>query len=331
MTIAFFDVDETLIDTKSMFDFLRFVLAEAGDDGTAYREQAGALQQAAADGTPRSEINRAYYRLFTGRSWTDLQDAGHRWYAELCRRDRPFLAEGLAAFHRHRAAGDVTVLVSGSFRPCLDPIAEHLGATAILCTEPLLDGDGRLTGEVRVPMIGDHKRAAAQALIDQSHADPAACHGYGDHASDLPFLTLVGHPAVIGSNPDLLEAASRGGWPVHPATPCPAPAGPAPVGPVPAGPVPAGAVPAGPVLAGRVLGGPVPGGPVWGGFASSAPGSAGRAPAGPAAAGAAAAGRSSAGRSSAGPSSAGCPSAGRPSAGSSSAGRPSAGLAATEA
>jgi HAD superfamily phosphoserine phosphatase-like hydrolase len=149
VVIAFFDVDETVVDTKSMFDFLRFTLAEDGDDGDAYQERAGRLHRAAARGVPRAEVNRAYYRLYAGARWSDLMAAGRRWYADLCGRDRPFIAEGLCAHDRHRAAGYATVLVSGSFRPCLEPLAAHLGASEILCTEPLLDPDGRLTGEVR--------------------------------------------------------------------------------------------------------------------------------------------------------------------------------------
>jgi HAD superfamily hydrolase (TIGR01490 family) len=223
VTIAFFDVDETLVDTKSMFDFLRFHLAACGDDGSRYDEQAGALRRAAASGVPRSEINRAYYRLFTGAGWTDLRAAGERWYADLLTRPEPFLAEGLAALRFHQAAGHVVALVSGSFRVCLDPVAAHLGADVVLCTEPLLDAAGRLTGEVAVPMIGDHKRSAVLDLIAARGADPAACYGYGDHSSDLAFLAEVGNPTVIGGDPELTAVAEREGWPARPATTCAAP------------------------------------------------------------------------------------------------------------
>jgi HAD superfamily hydrolase (TIGR01490 family) len=220
MTIAFFDVDETLVDTKSMFDFLRFHLASLGDDGTRYDEQAGELRRAAASGVPRSEINRAYYRLFAGSRWTELLAAGERWYADLLARPAPFLAEGIAALRFHQAAGHLVVLVSGSFRPCLDPVAAHLGADVVLCTEPLTDSAGRLTGEVATPMIGDNKRTAVLGLIAGRGADPSRCFGYGDHSSDLAFLAEVGHPTVIGRDPGLTAVAEREGWPILAATTC---------------------------------------------------------------------------------------------------------------
>jgi HAD superfamily hydrolase (TIGR01490 family) len=220
VTIAFFDVDETLVDTKSMFDFLRFHLVSRGDDGTRYDEQAGGLRRAASSGVPRSEINRAYYRLFAGESWHELLAAGEHWYAELLTRPAPFLAEGIAALRFHQAAGHQVALVSGSFRPCLDPVAAHLGADVVLCTEPLIDGSGRLTGEVAMPMIGNNKRAAVLGLITGRGADPARCFGYGDHSSDLAFLAEVGHPTVIGRDPDLTAVAEREGWPILAATTC---------------------------------------------------------------------------------------------------------------
>jgi HAD superfamily hydrolase (TIGR01490 family) len=221
--LAFFDVDETLIDTKSMFDFLRFRLAQRGDDGSRYAEQVGRLHRAAAEGVPRDQINRAYYRLFAGVPWAELLADGTRWYEELLGRPQPFIAEGIAALRAHQAAGHTPVLVSGSFRACLDPVAEHLGVSTVLCTEPLLDAEGHLTGEVRRPMIGDNKRAAVLELMDDLGVRAADCFGYGDHVSDLAFLTEVGHPTVVGGNEELRVAAQTNGWPVLSATTCAAP------------------------------------------------------------------------------------------------------------
>lgn len=60
MSVAFFDVDETLITVKSMFAFLRHWLAERGDDGGEYARITDEIKQLAAAGTPREEINRHY-------------------------------------------------------------------------------------------------------------------------------------------------------------------------------------------------------------------------------------------------------------------------------
>ncbi|MEV8032971.1 HAD-IB family hydrolase [Streptomyces sp. NPDC086182] len=205
--IAFFDVDETLIDTKSMFSFLEFHLA----DPDRYRAAAGELTRAARAGVPREETNRAYYRNYAGMEQTAVAESGRRWFARERQRDGFFHEEAVRELRRFRAEGCQVALVSGSFRACLDPIAEHLGADHLLCGEPEVVV-GRYTGEVRGVMIGEAKATAARALMKRSGARPEDCVAYGDHASDLPLLTCVGGAGVVGADPVLAEHADRFGW-----------------------------------------------------------------------------------------------------------------------
>lgn len=205
--IAFFDVDETLIDSKSMFSFLEFHLA----DPDQYRAAAGKLTRAARAGVPREETNRAYYRNYAGMEQAAVAESGRRWFARERQRDGFLHQEVVRELRRLQAEGCQVALVSGSFRACLDPIAEHLGADHMLCGEPEVVA-GRYTGEVRTAMIGEAKATAARALMDRSGARPEECVAYGDHASDLPLLTCVGGAGVVGDDPVLAEHADRFGW-----------------------------------------------------------------------------------------------------------------------
>ncbi|MGP4110477.1 HAD family hydrolase [Streptomyces sp. 4N509B] len=216
---AFFDVDETLIRTKSMFAFLRFWMARNGESDAAYEAVMTRIRSMAADGVPRDRINRAYYRHFAGVPSRELTEAGREWFAAYRAEPDAFVAATVAAMARHRAAGDLVCLVSGSFRACLDPVAEEVSADVVLCTEPLVDEAGRLTGEVAVPMIGDAKTAAVAATMTALRVPPKECAGYGDHLSDLGMLRLVGRPHVVGVDPALVEHAREHGWPVLPAEP----------------------------------------------------------------------------------------------------------------
>lgn len=224
---AFFDVDETVIRVKSMFEFLRYWMARNGDDGGEYRRVRAEFHEMAATGVERIEINRKYYRLFTGADHRSLREAGADWYVQYRTEPTAFVTATLVALDGHRAAGDTIVLVSGSFRPCLDPIAADVGAGHVLCTEPLVGPDGRLTGEVRRPMIGENKAAAVAETMTRLRLETDNCFCYGDHASDLGMLSAVGNPRVVGADPVLTEHARRNGWPVLPATTGPRPMVPA--------------------------------------------------------------------------------------------------------
>lgn len=209
--VAFFDVDETLIRAKSMFGFLRFYLRQVRNEppGT-YQRLAAGLRAAADRGVPREEINRRYYRLLAGENTAQLERAGRAWFASQPV-DARYIGATVVELRRHQAAGAVVVLLSGSFFACLAPIAEPLGVRWVLGTRPVVRR-GVLTGEVLAPMIGPRKGRAAELAAAVLSVPLAACSAYADHASDLPLLTAVGDPVVVGTDQVLAAHASRGNW-----------------------------------------------------------------------------------------------------------------------
>lgn len=209
--IAFFDVDETLISVKSMFRFLRFFLHARGFPPDKYESIANELSQLAAAGVPREETNRQYYRTFASESVDSLRQLGEDWFRSEMSSSSFFHAPVLAELQQHRQRGDLIVLVSGSFRPCLEPIAREVGADRIECTEPVV-ADGAYTGEVVTPVIGKGKAEAVTRVMAEAGADPSSCTAYGDHISDLPMLTQVGVPVVVGEDPLLTAHATSAGW-----------------------------------------------------------------------------------------------------------------------
>jgi len=212
---AFFDVDETLTTTKSMFRFLEFYWRALGRPEQEFSATLTRFRKAAVAGLPREEANRAFYALFAGHRADEVMRQGEAWFAAELASPGLWNRPGLAAFRRHAAAGHRTVLVSGSFPPCLTPLARHLGADEVLCSEPEIE-DGVYTGRVELPMIGAAKGDAAGRLMAAHGLDPAECHAYGDHLSDLPLLERVGHPVVVGDEPRLCAHARQNGWPVLP-------------------------------------------------------------------------------------------------------------------
>ncbi|MFJ5925405.1 HAD family hydrolase [Kitasatospora sp. NPDC092948] len=203
--IAFFDVDETLITVKSMFSFLEFALP------AEHRAVEDELTALAAAGVPREETNRRYYRAYRGFSEAELAETGRRWFAERLAAGGLLHEPAVRELARLRAEGCAVALVSGSFRACLDPVAEHLGGAHVLCTTPEVV-DGRYTGEVLSTAIGEGKAQAARDLMAHLGAAPEDCAAYGDHASDLPLLLAVGRPGIVGDDPVLTGHPAASGW-----------------------------------------------------------------------------------------------------------------------
>jgi HAD superfamily hydrolase (TIGR01490 family) len=207
--VVFCDVDETLINCKTMFDFLDYYLAgEYGEAGAQRAERTRReLLAKAATGMPREEANREYYRVWQGEPADAVERVAGSWWAARSVHPEFFVTATWAELECHRAAGALIVLVSGSFPAILDSVAAAVGATRLLCTRPEIS-DGRYTGEiVGDAMIGEAKRKAVRAVLGEyPFVAPADCFAYGDHVSDLPMLTEVGHPVVVGGDGRLLSA-----------------------------------------------------------------------------------------------------------------------------
>ncbi|WP_328943738.1 HAD-IB family hydrolase [Streptomyces sp. NBC_00250] len=217
--VAFFDADETLVAMKTPFSLLRHRMKREGDvTGAAYERLVEPLRRLASMGVTPVEVVSKFYELYAGVPWDDVVAEAREWYAHLRERGAPFIEPTVARLRRHQEAGHHTVVISGSWPATLHPITDDLGVDLVLCTEPELDADRRMTGAIRHAMFGPAKADAVREALAKFGADPADCYAYGDDPGDLTMLSMVGHPTVVGENPRMTAHAAEHGWPVIPAT-----------------------------------------------------------------------------------------------------------------
>jgi HAD superfamily hydrolase (TIGR01490 family) len=217
---AFFDVDGTLLRVKSMFHFAehlclhsRFVYEVSGPSRLqALRTEMQRLEQQAAG---RDELNAAYYRIVVADVSTGvIERAATEWYGSLRRQLRdPFFRVTRARLQQHAREGVAPVLVSGSFRALLAPIAAELGVEQVLCTE-LHIANERFTGRISSGCIDADKGRRLRAFLRANDVCADGCFAYGDHISDVPLLQGVGHAFAVGDDPDLTQVAVSAGWSV---------------------------------------------------------------------------------------------------------------------
>jgi HAD superfamily hydrolase (TIGR01490 family) len=211
---AFFDVDDTLIRTKSMFSFFRYWCQECARDPGLLLSFNAHFELARAAGAPREELNRDYYRFLAGIEPPTLATAGARWARAVIDEDLFHMAT-VTQLQKLMGQGVTPVFVSGSFNEVLEPIARHLGVSHILATKMLLGPDGLYTGEIGTPQtIGVGKALSIEEFLGRSGTLAAECWAFGDDVSDVPMLECVGHPVAVGSNPVLSATAERRQWPI---------------------------------------------------------------------------------------------------------------------
>jgi HAD superfamily hydrolase (TIGR01490 family) len=215
---AFFDVDGTLWAEKSLLSFYRTYL-DHEDPGSADRAWASferdveRLQRA---GVPREEQNRWFYRTrFAGLPVKRAAELARVWFAERSARSGFFLQAVMNRARSHVRQGDLVVLLTGSFREIVEPLAARIG-TALMITAPLCVRSGRYTGELDgPPTIGAGKAVALAAFLDERGIDPASTFGYGDDVSDVPFLERIANPvAIVTGGVGEPAFATERGWEV---------------------------------------------------------------------------------------------------------------------
>jgi len=129
---------------------------------------------------------------------------------------KPHLAPNiLDRVSQHQQDGHILILISGSIRYLLEPVAEDLGFHHLLCTDLEIGTDGNLTGKAQGPLCLDStKRVLAEKLAKEVNIDLSASYAYGNHQSDLPLLKLVGHPYAVEPTEPLRDIALKKNWPV---------------------------------------------------------------------------------------------------------------------
>ena len=123
-------------------------------------------------------------------------------------------AEALDLIEAHRAAGYKVYLVSASPEVIVAPLAEHLGVDGAIASRPVVDDEGRYTGEMEFYAYGPFKAEAIQELARQEGLDLAESSAYSDSYTDLPMLEAVGHPVAVNPDRVLAKVARERDWEV---------------------------------------------------------------------------------------------------------------------
>ena len=213
---AFFDLDKTLMQGSSAFQFARAV-REAG-----LRSRRQLLADAAMNFSFRvrgatDERSEALRNLIAhqmqGIRVRDMERLGVRVLARILPKLYP---EMLTIAYDHQDAGRPVYIVTAAAQGLADVLANVLlfdGAVGSGLSE-IDDGvyTGRPTGAF---LYREAKAVAIRALAEEQDFDLDASYAYSDSASDLPMLSVVGHPVVVNPDAELTRLAREHGWEIR--------------------------------------------------------------------------------------------------------------------
>lgn len=210
---AFFDLDKTLMQGSSGFQFARAV-REAGmmtrrqlvSDGIAnvrFRLHGASDEQSEA-------IRNRIASSLEGVRVRDLERLGVRVMQRILPRLYPQM---LTIAYAHQDAGRPVYIVTAAAQDMAQVLSKVMTFDGALGSTLSGVEDGVYTGQPTGAFLyGPAKAVAIQELAAREGFDLSASYAYSDSVSDTPMLRAVGHPVVV--NPDTaLEALARdGGW-----------------------------------------------------------------------------------------------------------------------
>ncbi len=203
--LAFFDVDNTLMQGTSLFQLGREAWAKKVIGVRQIALFAWHQRRFIKVGENDDHLKTAREKalgLVGGHTTDEIRELAESiWEHRIQPRLYP---ETVGLTQEHMAKGHEVWLVSATPWEIGDLIARKLGLTGAIGTRiRAVDGvyTGELDGEV---MHHEHKAEAAKALAVKAGADLADSWAYSDSRNDIPLLELVGNPVVV--NPDAILA-----------------------------------------------------------------------------------------------------------------------------
>jgi HAD superfamily hydrolase (TIGR01490 family) len=210
---AFFDFDETIIDINSSkvgFKWLYenkmlsiWFILKVFITGFLY-ELNLISEKRMADGM---------VIFYKGKKLSYFADRAEDFYHDLL---KPHLVPKIVEkLKYHREQGHIVIIVSGSIRYYLEPVAKDLGIDYLVCTDLEEGYDGLLTGKPDGQIcLGEYKQKMTQQIVKELNINLNESFAYGNSQADIHLLKMVGNPIAVEPNLPLKKVAEKNNWPI---------------------------------------------------------------------------------------------------------------------
>jgi HAD superfamily hydrolase (TIGR01490 family) len=212
VSLAIFDLDNTLIAGDSDFLWGEFLVEQGLVDGDYYEQANAKFYQDYKAGTlDISEYLDFALKPLSVHPVEQLLEWRKQFVDE---KIKPLiLPKAQRRIDWHRNNGDTLLIITATNRFVTELTAELYGIENLLATNPEFV-DGRYTGKVEgTPCYQDGKIINLdQWLADGRESLSKQSWFYSDSMNDIPLLQQVDHPIAVDADPILTNKAEQEGW-----------------------------------------------------------------------------------------------------------------------
>jgi HAD superfamily hydrolase (TIGR01490 family) len=213
MSLAIFDLDETLIDGDCASLWSAYMAKLGWVDGESFLKRDHELMALYSEGLLAMEDYMAF----------SLSPLVGRTAEEVAHEVEPFVEEVIEPLiysdackylAQHRAAGDRILVISASAEFLVSAIAARLAIAEVLAID-LEEQHGCYSGNTRgILTYREGKVKRLQAWLSEQGESLDGAYFYSDSRNDLPLLSRVTQPIAVNPDPVLRAHAEQAGWPI---------------------------------------------------------------------------------------------------------------------
>ena len=211
MTLALFDLDNTLLSGDSDYEWGRFLVTKKLVDEVEYEAANVRFYEQYKQGKlDIHEFSAFSFKPLSMRSMEELSELHQEFMQEVI---SPLMGDKAKSLvERHRQKGHTLIVITATNSFITAPIVKAFGIDHLLATEPKIR-KGRYTTEVNgTPCFHQGKVARLDAWLAENNRSLEGSYFYSDSHNDLPLLEKVTFPVAIDPDEKLEKIAKQRAW-----------------------------------------------------------------------------------------------------------------------
>ena len=210
---AFYDLEGTLVSTN-LVHTLAFYSRRQQGFLTTLKKSAATLAKLPLFGVTdlysRNVFNQFFFQSYKGESEDRLRYFSEELFEEVL---KPAIFAGTPELiAAGKKIGQRQIIITGALDFTIDKLCEYLGIDDFVSNR-LEFVNGYATGRILPPVMASATKAKwMREYSEKNNINLSESYAYSDSISDLPMLSIVGHPVAVNPDFRLKQTATQHDW-----------------------------------------------------------------------------------------------------------------------
>lgn len=211
MTLALFDLDNTLLSGDSDYEWGQFLVQKKLVDAKAYEIANLRFYEQYKQGVlDIYEWSAFTFQPLSEHSMEELALLHKEYMQQVI---QPFMGDiAKSVIEHHGQQGHTLMVITATNSFITRPIVEAFGIEHLIATESKIINERYSTEIEGIPSFNHGKVKRLDAWLKQNNESLQGSYFYSDSHNDLPLLEKVDHPIAVDPDEKLTEIAKQRGW-----------------------------------------------------------------------------------------------------------------------